>query len=186
MDLNVNAGGLIATMRNGTKRYVQCSYFVVTSQLIMEAWEAEVHTLTVRKQKHWKGILSDERKQRSMVRYIQDIFQCRMNDAEISKLSDFKLPSNGWASVISDAQHRELTTGTDSAYVIKAMGLQDDVVFLQFTCLHTSDVMMQIMGENNTFKQDALDRLQVDSHTGQHKRNQKVRVPVQPGEPLRA
>jgi hypothetical protein len=181
---DVSAGIFVATMQDGSQQAVQVPHFVITSVEIMTRWEAELSGMIVKKQKQWKGKLCDERNQRCVVRF-NGVFQSRMSAEEISKWRDYDLPSDGWASVISDAQYRKTLDGTDDAYVLKALGLGSEVEMIHYTCMKTSRVD-QVINPEGCFNQDALHRLQDEAHTGNHRRTHAMRVPTAAGEPVRA
>ncbi len=182
--MNVSGGIFVATMQDGREEEVLVPYFITTSETLLDRWQVELQAFPPKKQKLWKGKLCDDKNQRSIVRFHEGIFQSRMNAGDIARWGKGKLPDDGWAAVITDSHYRELADGTDSSYILKALGVDASVSFLRYINLVQSRADQRIM-KNGIFDEVALHSLQDETHTGNHYRTQKVRVPVAAGEPIR-
>jgi len=182
---DASAGCMITIATDGTRRLLACDYFVTTSSAIVAAWEAEVQGLPERKQSRWKGRLSDEGKQRSAVMCVDGVFRCRVHAQEAGCLRGFKLPVDGWAAVLSDTQYRDLVCGSNAPYIVKAMGCDPgQISSIQLIEMAQSSLDACVMADG-VFDQAALALLQLQNHTGHHKRNKTVRVLTRCGEPVR-
>ena len=181
-----SGGFTIVTRMDGSSKVEQCQYTVLTEYAIMSRWETELSQLKEKKKRGWSNYLSDDMKQRSRVQYLGDIFKTKMHARDIAKVPQgSKIPKDGWAAVVSDAQYREFLNGTNSAYIIKALGLDtSQVAFVKHEPFVQSEVDRALVVDG-VFDSDALHTLHEQNHTGHHHRNHSVLVPAKPGEPVR-
>ena len=150
----------------------------------LATWQAQVDTMSPKKQEAWKASTRDVRGTRHCIRYHNGYFQVKCT---ARLLGESVHPLDGWAPIIAKgSQPSEEQLQASYGHV-----LPGGVPELQIPTTETAQLRQALEGcgledfDMELFKALLIREMIEENHTGKHHRNRAVAVPTAAGQPVR-